>query len=190
MKKDPLKSKAIGKYIALCEGDDYWTDPMKLQKQVNFLEMNKNYNICFHNVGILYQTDGVIRNDDISREVGDITEINDLANGNFIHTPSVMLRNSFDLPKWFSKSPIGDWTLYMLTVKDKKIKKIDEVMAVYRVHKNSLWSSKSENDRIKATINSFEMLLKFEQFQPLTKKILKLKILYLKNKLPKYFFFR
>ena len=49
--------KAKGKYIALCEGDDYWIDPLKLQKQVDFLEANPNYSVCFHRCNSFYQVD-------------------------------------------------------------------------------------------------------------------------------------
>ncbi len=48
--------RAKGKYIALCEGDDYWTDPLKLQKQVEFLENNPIFSMCFHRAKILYES--------------------------------------------------------------------------------------------------------------------------------------
>ncbi len=47
--------RAKGKYVAMCEGDDYWTDPYKLQKQVDFLEKNEEYSICFHKVKVWKQ---------------------------------------------------------------------------------------------------------------------------------------
>lgn len=152
---------ARGKYIALCEGDDYWTDPLKLQKQVDFLEKNPGYNICFHRVQIFNQDGNKLGEDSITEEVPETTNIENLARGNYIHTPSILLRNNFTIPKWFSKCPIGDWTLYMIAIKDKKIKKLDETMAVYRVHDQGIWAKNSEEYRIGLTRQTVKLVLKY-----------------------------
>lgn len=161
------------KYIALCEGDDYWTDTLKLQKQVDFLEQNSDYNICFHEISVLNQETGELEEDTIARKVSETTTILDLARGNFIHTPSVMLRCNFKIPRWFVNSSIGDWTLYMLCVNDKKIKKMSDTMAVYRVHKKSSWSSKSQEERIRKTVLSVKLLYMNKQFDNDVNSILK-----------------
>lgn len=57
-------SRARGKYIATCEGDDYWTDPKKLQKQVTFLESNPDYSVCWHRYQRLYWYENTWKNDD------------------------------------------------------------------------------------------------------------------------------
>ena len=167
-----------GKYIALCEGDDYWTDPLKLQKQVDFLEANSEYGMCFHKVEVFNQEENKFEQDCITRPVLETTTINELAKGNFMHTPSVMLRNDFEIPKWFTKSPIGDWTLYMIAIKDKKIKKIDETMAVYRVHNKGIWSLKSNQQREKSTLKSIQLIYNKIEFDDVVKQTLKGRIKY------------
>ena len=94
---------AKGKYIALCEGDDYWTNPLKLQKQVDFMEKILDFGICFHKVEVFQQTKSILLEDTITREVPEVTTIRELAKGNFIHTPSVLFRNNLKIPKWFLK---------------------------------------------------------------------------------------
>lgn len=174
----------VGKYIALCEGDDYWTDPLKLQKQVDFLEQNSEYNLCFHNIQLFNQEFNSFNQDTVTRKVSETTSITELAKGNYIHTPSVVLRNNFTIPSWFSQAPIGDWTLYMIAVKDKKIKKIEDTMAVYRVHSASIWALKSEEYRVVNTIKSVELLIKSREINNEVKLILKEQIKKLKNILP------
>ena len=128
-------SQCIGQYVALCEGDDYWTDPLKLQKQVDFLERNLDYVLCFHSVNILNINNEIV--EDFITNVPDKYEFRmTLAlQNNYIHTPSVLFRNilkdELNLEE-FKNSPIGDYFLYMLLTKYGKIGFINEVMAIYR----------------------------------------------------------
>jgi glycosyltransferase involved in cell wall biosynthesis len=170
-----------GKYIAICEGDDYWTDPLKLQKQVDFLEANTDYGICFHNIKLFNQETKEFSEDTITRNVDETTDVSELTKGNYIHTPSVMFRNDFTIPDWFKESPIGDWTLYMLAIKDRKIKKMDEVMAVYRKHNEGIWSKKSKKHRILNTLKSFSLIYENLLLPKEVKPILNEKIKYFTN---------
>ena len=148
--------KCSGKYIALCEGDDYWTDDLKLQKQVDFLENNSDYAICFHKVSI--DENGQIMADNITKKVAQKTTILDLAKGNYIHTCSVVYRNHMfeKFPEYFYTSPIGDYFLHLLNSQYGAIHYIDENMAHYRVHSTSYWSSKQQEERVKIWIGFIE----------------------------------
>ena len=131
-----------GDYIALCEGDDYWTDTNKLQKQVDFLDANPEYSVCFHRV--FEQADGKDELSDFN--VGEDRSYNilELAAGNIIHTPSVVFRNHIDsIPDWFEQSPAGDYVLHMHHARRGLIHYMAEPMAVYRRHGQSAWSSQS-----------------------------------------------
>jgi len=150
-----------GKYIAMCEGDDYWTDPLKLQKQVDFLEVNPEYVLCFHKVNVL-KVDGEIVEDFITKVPDNYESIITLAKmGNYIHTPSVVFRNVIrKFPFEFELSPVGDYFLYMMLAEKGKLKYIDESMAIYR-HGVGIHSSNSIIKNAKNSVNFFICLLSY-----------------------------
>lgn len=151
-----------GKYIAYFEGDDYWTDSNKLQKQVNFLDANSDYVICYHNVQELLP-DGKLIADSVNSSKQEITyTIKDLAQRNMMHTPSVVFRNGLikEFPAWFATSPVGDYVLHMLNAQFGKIKYFPEPMAVYRKHSVSAWSSLNDIERLKKWLIVLEYLIK------------------------------
>jgi len=171
--------KASGKYIALCEGDDYWCDDQKLQIQADFLENNPDFSICFHNVYLLTGTE--LKEDNPRKKIPEITTIKDLAKNNYIHTPSVMYRNNlFELPKYFGEAPIGDYFLHMLNAQHGKIKYMDKIMSVYRIHNTSYWSSKKEAEQRIIMIDFLTKLKTY--FDQETQKILDRQILKIKSK--------
>lgn len=137
------------KYIAMCEGDDYWTDPYKLQKQVDFLEMNPEYSICYHPVKIFNQKDNILLDDFITKDMPSNTDILDLAKENYIHTVSVVYRYDQDVALDMNRlAPLsfGDYALHMLTARNGKIMKLPDIMAVYR-YGIGVWSGTVWNIR-------------------------------------------
>ena len=133
-----LLPNAKSKYIALCEGDDYWTDPLKLQKQVNFMENNDDYTVCFHFVKVIYENKEM--GDSLYPTLSDFTSfsVENLLKTNFIQTNSVLYRNQFNytIPKDILP---GDWYLHLYHAQFGKIGFIDEIMSVYRRHSGGLW---------------------------------------------------
>jgi len=162
-------SQATGKYIALCEGDDYWTDPLKLQKQVDFLEENEEYVLTFHPVKIKNPDGSLV--DDFITEVPANYELQEtLASGdNYIHTPSVVFRNIIKVfPPEFSLSPIGDYFLYMILTEHGKMKMQADYMAVYR-YGVGIFSSQSNIKRAKSSVSFHSLLLAWSSNTDLNK---------------------
>ncbi len=125
-----------GEYIAILEGDDYWTSPHKLQKQVDFLDANPDFMICFHNARTMWENGkrpSVLLCPLFQKRE---STIEDLLSENFIPTLTVMLRNGAvtEFPDWFFDLKYGDWPLLLLNAQYGKIGYIREPMAVYRVH--------------------------------------------------------
>lgn len=148
-----------GKYIAICEGDDYWTDPRKLQKQVEFLETHPECSICFHAHEVLYE-DGSRPPHLSPSPPGITTTLADLLENNFIGTATVMFRrrDAQELPGWFWELPMGDWPLHILNAQHGNIGYIDEVMSVYRFHSGGIWSSRSRIHQVAGRLDMFRHL--------------------------------
>lgn len=152
-----------GKYVALCEGDDYWTDPHKLEKQVQWMEAHPEYAICHHKVEILEEGKPV---EDWNQELVEETlTITDLAKNNFIHTPSCLFRNPEHdyVPDWFRHVVLGDFALFMVVAQYGKIHHMDDTMAVYRMHKRGLWSNRDKLTRDRQRCQ--QMLIMADNFE-------------------------
>ncbi|MFC1781363.1 glycosyltransferase [Planctomycetota bacterium] len=156
-----LKARC-GKYIALCEGDDYWTNPNKLQKQVDFLDANHDYVICFHWAGWLNQESGRIIHWKYGPPVikSYYTEDDLLEHSNFIPTCSTVYRTKlFDkIPDWYYKVEIGDFPLHILNAQHGKIGFIDEPMAVYRRHKGGIHGGSAKTENLERLLRVYHII--------------------------------
>ncbi|MGJ8551132.1 glycosyltransferase family 2 protein [Winogradskyella wichelsiae] len=126
-----------GKYVALCEGDDYWTDPLKLQKQVDFLETNAEFNYCGHQSSVL--TNGILK--EVSVTLKEFT-FKELIFSNLLNTATLLIRKKaiIKLPVFFNNIPAGDWALQLVAIKDSKAFVFCDNMSVYRMHSEGIWS--------------------------------------------------
>lgn len=139
-------NRAKGKYIALCEGDDYWIDPYKLQKQVDYMEANPKCTLCTHSVNRVDAQSGqvvnIIRPSKVNRELN-IREFI-LGGGMFIGTNSILFPKRIinDLPTWFFDAHAGDYPLQIFLANHGKTYYIDETMSAYRVNVQGSWTNR------------------------------------------------
>lgn len=127
------------KYVALCEGDDYWIDPLKLQKQVDFLESHPDYGMCYTRVK-RYSQD---KNRFIDIWGGSYETFDNFLFNNTVPTLTAVLRRDIQIKYIKEIKPenhnwlMGDYPLWLYISKFSKIKFINEVTGVYRILQNS-----------------------------------------------------
>lgn len=131
-----VMNRSTGKYIAICEGDDYWTSSVKLQRQIDFLEQNPDYSLIFHNAEIKdYDQNGIVIDTRLHTKnipSGEVT-VAQILMTKIVPTASVVLRN-VDLSYYFSKKyPVGDTPLFMFMAKFGRLYYSDEITSVYRL---------------------------------------------------------
>jgi glycosyltransferase involved in cell wall biosynthesis len=147
-----------GQYVALLEGDDYWTSPQKLTRQVSFLDAHPECAMCFHDVTTVLEPGCEGYDPKLSRPRRPILTINDLLRKNPMHTCSVMFRRGLfgDWPSWYFTLAMGDWPLHILNAEHGNIGYVDEVMAAYRVHPGGAWATQPQARRVGETIRLLE----------------------------------
>ena len=127
------------------EGDDYWIDPLKLQKQVDFLEANPDYSMCFHNAMVLNEVitkKERIRSFNSYRENKEFT-VFDILDEWYVPTASMLFRKDArkETPSFFS----GDYVLSLVLASVGKIYYMDQYMSVYRLNNGGISNSISAN---------------------------------------------
>lgn len=123
-----------GRYIAICDGDDHWTDPDKLQKQVDFLERNPEFSMTSHAVKTVFL--GVEKKDPFVKPLEISTLKETIEHGHFVPTLSIVLRRTLlpKLPPWFQELWVDDIPLIMMMTALGKNYYFKEVMGYKRKH--------------------------------------------------------
>ncbi len=164
---DLIKS-AKGKYVAYLEGDDYWTIHAKLQQQIDFLEKNADFTICFTSCHEIFSESpddsrNFINNGSGNRET---TTINDLIFRNYIQTCTVVFKNNLfgEFPVWYHELKMGDWPLHLLNAQFGKIKYLPIVSAIHRNHSTGVWSTRTTISKIQQTLAVYDCLQTHTEF--------------------------
>jgi glycosyltransferase involved in cell wall biosynthesis len=157
-------TKCKGKYIALCEGDDYWTDPNKLQKQVDLLENRLDLSLSAHNAIILKRIDTEeVFNKTNTTQLFSIEDV--ILKQWFIPTCSIVLRNDLlkPLPIWLAQVKHGDLSILLLAASKGKIHYDPTTMAVYRKHDGGV--SANPNNSVKTIVETYNFFNKHSNYK-------------------------
>ena len=160
--REPEKKNALvkeylnAKYIALCEGDDYWTDPLKLQKQVAFLEGHEEYSLCCSDALVLNQ--GQMESwkrytDDCKVSVEDIV----IGGGLWLQTVTFVYRNGLlnNYPDCCRKCHVGDYPLIIWAALNGGVYYLHDETGVYRFQSASSWTSAIKNKPIESLMTGW-----------------------------------
>ena len=150
---------AKGQYIALLDGDDYWLSPLKLKKQVEFLDQHLGCTVCFHQALVRDETGDRPDWYWTPPDQKAFSTVHDIWQGNFIATCSTMFRKDAmgDLPEWYSSFPVTDWPLHILNAEKGLIGYINEVLGVYRYHSGGAYSGFTEARKNEETYRLYNL---------------------------------
>ncbi|MEG1563692.1 MAG: glycosyltransferase [Bacteroides sp.] len=159
--------RCTGEYIAICDGDDYWTDRHKLRKMVAYMDAHPDTAICFHRVINYYEGDGSKSLSNGGQQA--VTGLLDLARSNYITNSSSLFRRKYypEAPAWFARITSCDYAMHLLNAQHGSIYYFKRPMAVYRKHGKGIWSEAGADKQLTAALEVREQLLDFFQEQRL-----------------------
>lgn len=172
-------------YVAICDGDDYWTDPGKLQKQVDFLDQHPECVICFHRINSVDSDSGIVQQQQpggtpVLYSWKDIFHIS-------IPTLSVVFRNRIErFPPEIFKVKSGDTFLFGMLSRYGGAANLGFVGAHYRLHGGSIFSAKSKVEQYRQALHTRKIMQRSscfnkEQVAEIRKEVKRRKIMYIKH---------
>jgi len=188
--------RAQGRYIAMCEGDDYWIDPLKLQKQVDFMDENPDFSFSMGRVDILIDSTGEIkkRKEMVNPLKREYLTLKDYLKGPISQTSSFVFRNEDKpFPEWVKNVHAGDQSLVIIkTGVSGKIKYHEECLSIYRINEKSVSFKSGFNVYLKSiqtlaiwneyTNFNFAKIIRFRSFkQRLMANIISIKNLFIRR---------
>lgn len=170
-----LRENSRGKYIALCDGDDYWIDSYKLQKQVDYMESNPECSLCFHASRIVKEngkpTGKIVR--PYNKSGISLAEDLIIGGGGFCSTASLFFPKKLmdNPPDFYLKAHVGDYPIQMWLASQKYAYYIDEIMSAYRTGVKGAWTTQfisGENVTEKFVENNEEDIKLLNEFNKYT----------------------
>lgn len=158
-----------GKYVALCEGDDYWTDPLKLQKQVDFLESDPSYSFCCHDTQIVegdkqlkkFSAGRIINNTNRTFSPKEIM----CSDQRLFHTCSMVFRRISKFPEDLVKCINGDFPLYCILLMHGKVKYHSFCAGAYRIHNAGITNRKFDKTYRDQLLQMYTYINTFQNFK-------------------------
>ncbi len=160
---------AKGVYFAHLEGDDYWTDPKKLQKFADHLDANPDHSTVFADVELINTQGDLVRDHYFPHEIKPVSTIEDLLIADYIPNMAVMYRRDLfgEFPDFIrdAQVPMVDWPLHLMNADTGKLAFLDQVVARYRLHDGGIWSGVDLRKKVQAHLTLYRFLNKQFNFR-------------------------
>jgi glycosyltransferase involved in cell wall biosynthesis len=161
-----LLKQASARYVALMDGDDYWTSPEKLQTQVDFMEARSDVFGCFHDVVTVDKEGKIIKENYYVPSRSEYGQEEALTMGGAYCTSSLLFRSVVlkGMPSWFIRS-CSDYTIDLIITDYGKIAHLAKNMGAYRIHAGGIWQGNKVYSNLESTIERYRICLTNPKFR-------------------------